>query len=177
MSRVPKEKVEAVRSQTYGEFLSREGKTASEILLFKIYFPVEIIFRLGTALLKKDDDKLSLMDRYNFKFSFEVRKMKRKRFEFPTGFLVFIFNLLPPKVAYSNSDIWKPPAKATYWIYRNGQRLVIQHCERSRKVHVAKLALWLGFKTKRFEMRLYEMMAKIFEIFVKHKIHLLLNYF
>lgn len=105
MSRVPKEKVEAVRSQTYGEFLSREGKTASEILFFKIYFPVEIIFRLGTALLKKDDDKLSLMDRYNFKFSFEVRKMKRKRFEFPTGFLVFIFNLLPPKVAYSNSDI------------------------------------------------------------------------
>ena len=97
MSRVPKEKVEAVRSQTYGEFLSRDVKTASEVLFFKIYFPVEIIFRLGTALLK--------MDRYNLKFSFEVRKMKRIRFEFPTRFSVFIFILLPPKVAYSNSDI------------------------------------------------------------------------
>ena len=35
-------------------------KTAAE-LKKKTYFPVEIIFRLEAALLKRDDDKLSLM--------------------------------------------------------------------------------------------------------------------
>ena len=36
-------------------------KTAAEFFFKKTYFPVEIIFRLETALLKRGDDKLSLM--------------------------------------------------------------------------------------------------------------------
>lgn len=41
-------------------------KTAAEFFLKKNEFPVEIIFRLGTALLKRDDDKLSLMVEFWF---------------------------------------------------------------------------------------------------------------
>ena len=49
----------------------------------KTYFPVEIIFRLETALLKRGDDKLSLMvendlsSRRDFSYSFSFYHLQR----------------------------------------------------------------------------------------------------
>ena len=105
--------------------------------------------------------------------------MKRKRSEFPTRFLVFILILSPPKVANSNSDIWKPSAKAIYWICRNGQRLVLQHRERSQKGHVGNWNWPCGWGLRRNASKsvFTKWWLKFFEIFVRHNIHLLLNCF
>lgn len=115
----------------------------------------------------------------NFKFGFEVRKMKRKRSEFSTRFLVLIFILSAPKVANSNSDIWKPSAKAIYWMSKWSKTSSTTRWKIAKSsCWQLKLALWFGFETKRFEKRLYEIWwLKFFETFVRHKIHLLLNCF
>lgn len=60
MSRRQKKKSNPWDPKLMADAYPERYKTAAE-LKKKTYFPVEIIFRLEAALLKRGDDKLSLM--------------------------------------------------------------------------------------------------------------------